>query len=158
MNIITGENNVILRNKSIQIERFDKKLKKLVTEMRKTVITANGLGLAAPQVGINKRFFLMKIKNNFLSVINPKILYKSHQKEIGEEGCLSIPGVWGEVERSKEVQVEFQNIKGDTINMVFSGLEARIFQHEYDHLEGELFIDKLELNNTQNQNSVFSSL
>jgi len=153
LSIITGKNNPILRQKSIPIISFDKKLKKTIENMKKTIINANGLGLAAPQVGIHQRIFLIKIKSNFLVVINPEIINISDKKIIEEEGCLSLPNVWANVSRPQTITVKFKNIKGQIQIMTFRNLEAREFLHEYDHLEGILFIDKT-LPKTPLQNSI----
>ena len=143
LEILTGENNPILRKKSQTVTKFDKKLKKFIEEMKKKVIEVKGLGLAAPQAGMNERLFLMRIKDKFITVINPRIIRKSEETIITEEGCLSLPDTWGDVKRSKVVTVSFQDESGSEKVMQFSDIEAVEAQHEYDHLEGVLFTDKL---------------
>lgn len=154
LDIVTGENNSILRTISDPVLKFDKELKKLVKNMQETVTAKNGLGLAAPQVGVNKRVFLMKIGNQFLTVINPQIISFSQETEIAEEGCLSLPDIWGNVPRAKAIVLEFQNIKGQKQVLQFEDMEAREAQHEFDHLDGVLFTDKLELPNLKHDNKL----
>lgn len=115
---------------------------KFLDEMIETIKEA-GLGLAAPQVGVNKRFIIVKIKNGFEPFINPEIVSVSWRKADSEEGCLSVPGVWGIVRRRAKVRVKALNRRGEKIKIKAKGLEAFIFQHELDHLDGILFIDKV---------------
>jgi peptide deformylase len=145
MEIFTGDKNPVLRQKSKSVVKFDRQLKKLVHEMGVTMKESNGLGLAAPQVGINERLFISTVNKKPMVFINPEIIKFSQEKEIQEEGCLSLPNVWGEVERAREVTVKFQDVNGKERIMKFSNLNARAIQHEYDHLEGILFTDKLEM-------------
>ena len=145
LNIETGTDNPILRKKSTPVDKITKKTIKLIKDMYETMIAANGVGIAAPQVGINERIFLMTLDSKkVLPMINPEILEMSGAKELGEEGCLSLPNQWGKVERSKEVLVRFMDTKGATITMKFKDFEAREIQHELDHINGILFIDHLE--------------
>lgn len=145
LDIETGKDNPILRKKSTPVGKITKKTLKLVKDMHETMLAANGVGLAAPQVGLNERIFLITLDNKkVLPMINPEILEVSEKKEFGEEGCLSLPNQWGEVERSKAVMVRFQDLKGQTMTMKFEGFEAREVQHELDHLNGILFTDYLE--------------
>lgn len=145
LSIETGEDNPILRKKSIPVEKITKKTLKLVKDMHETMVAAQGVGIAAPQVGVNERIFLMTLDNKkVLPMINPEILEMSEATEFGEEGCLSLPNQWGAVERSVEVVVRFQDLKGQSVTMKFRGFEARETQHELDHLNGILFTDYLE--------------
>ena len=144
MQILVGENNEILRNKSQNVTKFDKALKKLIIEMKKTMEKNKGIGLAAPQVGVNQNIVIVTLdQKNQLTMINPEILNYSDKKTIAEEGCLSLPGVWGNVERAKEIKVKFNDEKNRTHILVLKDLNARIVQHEIDHLEGVLFTDKI---------------
>jgi len=108
-----------------------------------------GVGLAAPQVGINKRLMVYNDTGDpkkWMSetvMVNPKIVEFSSATDIEEEGCLSFPDMSGDVQRSKWIKVEAQNLKGKKIKKKFKGWEARIFQHEYDHLDGTVYIDRL---------------
>jgi peptide deformylase len=123
-----------------------RKLVKLDNLMRKTLKKSGGVGLAAPQVGISRRFVLVKLQGNegkLITCIDPKIIAKSKESVDGYEGCLSIPGLGGKVSRSKWVELTYYNLDGKLITYKSSGWEARIFQHELDHLEGTLYIDKI---------------
>lgn len=144
MEIVVGKDNAILRKKSDPVVIFDKKLQKLVKEMEDAVKKAEGVGIAAPQVGINQRLFLVKMKRRFVLMVNPEITSFSYDTIVMEEGCLSLPGQWGMVRRPKDILVSFQDISGKQMKLELSGIESRIVQHELDHLDGILFIDKLE--------------
>lgn len=144
MEVVIGADQKVLRTKAKPVVDFDKKLISLANEMEKTVKRVNGVGLAGPQVGIGKRLFLAKIKNRFMLMANPEILSFSKETDVKEEGCLSLPNVWGNVRRPSAIVVRFQDIKGKEMTLELSGMEARIVQHENDHLNGVLFIDKLE--------------
>jgi len=148
MKIEVGVHNPILRKVSTEVKKFDSSLKKFVKDMKVALKKANGLGLAAPQIGHNVRVFLMVLdyessKQKVIAVINPKIKSFSTETYIEEEGCLSIPGVYAKVERPKAVEVSFRDENNIQYNMKLSDLNAREFQHEYDHLDGVLFVDKL---------------
>lgn len=144
MEIVVGKDNAILRKKSDPVRIFDKKLQKLVKEMEDAVKKAEGVGIAAPQVGVNQRLFLVKMKRRFVLMVNPEITSFSYETIVMEEGCLSLPGQWGMVRRPKDIMVSFQDISGKQMKLELSGIESRIVQHELDHLDGILFIDKLE--------------
>ena len=107
-----------------------------------TMFEEDGIGLAAPQVGQNDRVIAVNQKSGSDVFINPEIIKSSEAKDEGEEGCLSVPGVWGVVERSKKVTVRALNRHNRIVEMDLKGFEAVIFQHEIDHLDGILFIDK----------------
>ncbi len=147
LNIETGENNPILRQMSTNVDKVDKSTKKLAKDMLKTMQKANGLGLAAPQVGINKRLFITTLNEGQkdamqILMINPELLWKSDEEEVAEEGCLSLPNLYKPVPRSKAVRIKFSDIKGGDHILELEGLNARVVQHENDHLDGILFIDK----------------
>ena len=124
-------------------------ISKIAKEMFLVMYATEGVGLAAPQVGINKCLMVYNEsgdKTKWLQetiMVNPKIVEFSEAKEVDNEGCLSFPGMGGEVERSKWIKVEAQNLKGKKFKKKFKGWEARIFQHEYDHLDGVLYPDRL---------------
>ena len=109
--------------------------------------SGNGIGLAAPQVGVKKRIVIVDLKENNKSspviFINPVIIKESRERAVNEEGCLSIPGYYAEVERAKEVDVEWYDLEGEKVTKTFSGLFSICIQHEIDHLDGILFIDYL---------------
>ncbi len=137
----------ILRQPAKKVTKFDANLRKFVQDMFDTMYAADGVGLAAPQVGVSKQIFVIDIANEDepkkpMVFINPKILQSSGEM-VGLEGCLSFPGVFFEVKRFENITVKFQNINGQDKKMdVKGGLLSRAIQHENDHLLGSLFIDK----------------
>ncbi len=133
----------ILRKKAKKVEVFDENLNDILEEMIETMYLGDGVGLAAPQVGLSLRIFVMDWGEGPLKVVNPEILEFSEEKVVDEEGCLSLPDIFEDVERSKWVKVRFQDEKGNIHERIFEDYPARIFQHEYDHLEGILFIDRI---------------
>ena len=111
--------------------------------MFETMISANGVGLAAPQVGISQRFFVIIADDDVRRVfVNPQIVYKSDDLTSYEEGCLSIPGVYEDIMRPSKVTVQALNENGKPFTLEADGMLARIIQHEYDHLDGVLYIDR----------------
>ena len=143
LKIITKE-NPILRNKSKEIDQITPEIEQLIFDMEKTLKKAKGLGLAAPQVGHNIRLCIVNTEKGYLTLINPKITWKSIRKEVEEEGCLSIPDTYGNVKRSKVVYVKAQDKTGNPLSFRAEGLFARVIQHELDHLDGVLIIDKFK--------------
>lgn len=131
----------VLRKKSKKLEKIDPLLLHLLDDMLETMYGNTGVGLAAPQVGISKRIVVIDMGDGPIKLINPKILNKEGA-EIAPEGCLSIPGTYGDVERAEKVTLKAQNEKGEILKIEAEGLLARIIQHELDHLDGVLFIDK----------------
>lgn len=115
----------------------------LVTRMRKTMEEANGIGLAANQVGLDFRMFVAKWDDKFYAVFNPSIENPSREKEIIEEGCLSVPGQYGEVKRPAGITLVGQGATGKKLKIKAWDMLARIFQHEVDHLNGKLYIDRM---------------
>lgn len=142
MEIITGENNPFLRQKSKPVERFNQEVFSLIEKMKNTIIENNALGLAAVQIGVPLRVIVCRIEKNFKVFINPEIIKSSSQEEIFSEGCLSLPGYYGEVVRPKTIILQALNENGKKIKIKAFGLLARVIQHEIDHLNGVLFIDK----------------
>ena len=141
--IITTE-NPILRQKAKKIHRFDPSLQKLVDDMFETMHTAGGVGLAGPQIAQSIRVFVAEYEDHKIAVFNPEIV-KAEGEEIGPEGCLSIPGYVGEnIRRAGKVLVKGQDVRGKPIRVPAEGWFARILQHEIDHLDGVLFIDRLD--------------
>ena len=141
----TGEDNEILRKKSEPVKEITKKTQKFIKEMEKVMKTENGVGLAAPQVGENIRIIVNLLNGkNVTPMINPEIIEHSDEVELGEEGCLSLPGVWGKVERFKAITLRYKTPKGQDITLKLEGFNARIVQHEIDHLDGVLFTDYLD--------------
>ena len=139
--------NKILRQKTQKIKNpKDSATRELILDMIETLEKNNGLGLAAPQVGSSVRLCVVKSsynpKSKIFVLINPRIKFKSWKKEIGEEGCLSFPGKFIPVKRHKKIKVKAQDKNGKEMIIKAEGLLARAFQHEIDHLDGVLFIDK----------------
>ena len=139
-------NDPALRKKCQKLEKFDKKAKKLIVDMVQTMEKSQGIGLAAPQVGVLKRIIVVKAGfrgRRILVLINPKILEKSRKTETTEEGCLSFPGIFLKIKRAKEIEVEGFDINKEKLRLKAKGLLARVLQHEIDHLDGVLFFDRL---------------
>jgi peptide deformylase len=132
--------------KVLQTENF----LEFIKNMKYTMKEKDGIGLAAPQIGKNIRLIIVSTKNGEITMINPEIIRKSWTKEIGEEGCLSVPEVFCEVKRHKNIICSFINENGETVKIKAAGLFARVIQHETDHLDGILFIDKAEKKNKKN--------
>lgn len=133
----------VLRSKAKKVDKITEKTNQLIDNMFETMYAEEGVGLAAPQVGILKRIAVVDIgEGNQIVLINPEII-EEEGKMIMEEGCLSIPGRTGEVIRSKEIKLRSLNRDGEEIEFKAEGFEARAIQHEMDHLDGVLFIDKM---------------
>jgi len=148
--------NPVLRRKAREITKFDKDLHTLINDMVETMRDAPGVGLAAPQIGLSERLLVIEYyerepeedeeeneeaPKKVWAIINPEIVKASEEKVMGVEGCLSIPGLVGEVERHEEVLVKGLNRHGKPMKVKANGWLARIFQHEIDHLNGILFPD-----------------
>lgn len=132
----------ILRKRSKIVEKFDQRLHQLLDDMKDTMYEANGIGLAAPQVGVLKRAVVIDIGEGAIELVNPQIEY-SEGSVVDVEGCLSVPNVWGEVERPQKVVVNAQDRFGNEFRLEAEGLLARAVCHEIDHLDGILFVDKV---------------
>lgn len=132
----------ILRKKAKRVDKFDDRLKQLLDDMAETMYQANGVGLAAPQVGILKRVVVIDIGDGLVELINP-VIVEQEGEQVDVEGCLSIPDVLGEVKRPRKVKVEAQDRSGNKVELMGEDLMARAICHELDHLEGVLFIDKV---------------
>jgi len=132
----------VLRRKSREVKEMNGDIQKLIDDMAKLMHKNKGLGLAAPQVGILKRVIIADVGEGLVSLVNPKILWRQG-KDVMSEGCLSIPEISLEIERSKEVIVEGLNREGEKIQLGAVGLLARVLQHEIDHLDGILIVDRV---------------
>ncbi len=132
----------ILREKAKPVPVINNNILKLLDNMADTMYHARGVGLAAPQIGIGKRVVVVDVGEGLIELINPEIVAQEGE-ETAEEGCLSIPAVQGEVARAARVTVRFTDRQGQKIEMTGQGYLARAFQHELDHLEGILFIDRM---------------
>ncbi len=142
------EPDPILRKISEPLEKVDDELRKLMTEMLQTMYDAPGIGLAAIQIGILKRLVVIDLskeneKKNPLFLINPEIINRSNNTSIYEEGCLSLPGQFAEIERPAECTLNYIDFNGKEKKLKAEGLLATCIQHEVDHLNGVLFIDYL---------------
>lgn len=135
--------NPILRKKALDIKLITEKIQKIAFDMIETLEATNGLGLAGNQVGILKKIIIVQIENKPSIIINPKIIGQEGEEE-ASEGCLSFPGLFVPIKRAFNITFKGFNINGDEIKGEVSGLEGRIIQHEIDHLDGILFIDRLD--------------
>ncbi len=138
----------VLREKAEPVTDFGQELRDLAFRMEDTLYEGNGVGLAAPQVGVSKRFVLVDLSfgdevDRILFMANPEIL-ESEGECVLEEGCLSVPGVYEDVPRAERIRVKFQDLEGNMLESDAEGYLARIMQHEIDHLNGILFIDRID--------------
>ena len=136
-----------LRKVAEPVEGFDVSLRELAENMIETMRVNEGIGLAAPQVNISRRMFVIDLslideELEARAYVNPEILNSSGSEKF-EEGCLSIPGIRADVVRPTQIRVRYQTLDGETVEEEMEGLLARVFQHEFDHLEGILFTDRL---------------
>ncbi|MDR1375868.1 MAG: peptide deformylase [Synergistaceae bacterium] len=132
----------ILKLPTTPVERFDEGLSAFVDKMRVAMEIGNGVGLAAPQVGVPKKIAIVFYEDSFYALINPRVLYEEGEQD-GEEGCLSFPDIYAQVRRPAHATVLAQNTKGEEGIYELEGFLARVFLHEIDHLNGKLFIDRL---------------
>ncbi|MBI5156275.1 peptide deformylase [Candidatus Peregrinibacteria bacterium] len=139
--ILTGSSTPMLRMKTKRVPKISKDIQKLIRDMELTVKAADGLGLAAPQVNQSVRICLARLHGKMTPLINPDILWKSPEKDISEEGCLSLPDLYVNVPRSLSIVLKYQNAKGEEQERRLTDMEARIVQHEVDHLDGVLIVD-----------------
>ena len=145
---ILTEPNKISREKSLSVENVDKDIQILMDDMLETMYAAPGIGLAAIQVGIPKRVIVLDIKQkegqkNPICLVNPEIIEKSKNNSTYEEGCLSVPGQFAEIDRPDKCHVKYLDYYGEKKEIKAEGMLATCIQHEMDHLEGILFIDYL---------------
>jgi peptide deformylase len=144
LNILKNPNPK-LRLKSTELSLLDIKSKNFsafCADMSKTMVKKDGVGLAAPQVGKNIRLIVVNEKDGIICMINPKITKRSWRKECEEEGCLSVPNTFGQVKRNQSINCTYTSLEGKNKKINAKGLLARVIQHEIDHLDGILFIDK----------------
>ena len=143
---IRVDDDPILRKKSREVTEFNERLFDLLDDMKETMYHSGGVGLAGPQVGVLKRVVVMDVsedRNEFIELINPEITYEEGE-QTGNEGCLSLPGLYGVVTRPNIVKVKAQNREGKWCLYKGEALKARCFCHEIDHLDGVLYKDKLD--------------
>ncbi len=140
----------VLRAKAKKVSRFDAYLERLVADMFETMREAPGVGLAGPQIGESIRVLVAEYEEEHVALVNPEIIKMSDETELGTEGCLSIPGYVGDnVPRALKVTVKARDPKGKEIRVKAEGWFARILQHEIDHLDGILFIDRIDSENVR---------
>ena len=135
----------VLRKKAEEVKELTEEIKNLGWDMVETLEVNDGVGLAAPQVGVSKRVIIVQTEKGPVILVNPKIIKKSREKETMEEGCLSLPGIWLKIKRAKKVEAVAIDKEGKKIKINTEGLSARILQHEIDHLNGILIIDRINL-------------
>ena len=136
--------NKILRQRARKIKDVLRpEIQALIRELAETMLASDGLGLAANQVGRDIRILAVNTKEGPKVFINPFIYFRSFKKEVGEEGCLSFPGVFGLIKRSQKARLFYRDEKGKMRHLKAGGLLAKVLQHEIDHLNGVLFIDKM---------------
>lgn len=135
--------NPLLREHSVEVTEFDQNFKEFIKELSKTMYVEDGVGLAAPQVGVLKRVFVFDDGSGLRVMVNPVILEKSVEEVKLEEGCLSVPGVYADVIRPQWVKMRYQDIDGNIQEELLDDYAGRIVQHEGDHLDGILFIDHI---------------
>ncbi|MCS7051290.1 MAG: peptide deformylase [Thermomicrobium sp.] len=149
---IITEGDPRLRQKAVRIRTIDDEVRRLAQDLWDTVRAARGLGLAAPQIGVLRRIIVVAVPPDYveegdpgaeLTLVNPEIV-RSSGRQVGVEGCLSIPGWYGEVPRAMHVTVKALNLEGREVRVKARGLVARVLQHEIDHLDGILFVDRIE--------------
>ena len=133
---------------STDVEKVDAEIRKLVDDMAESMYAADGIGLAAVQIGVPKRVIVIDLdqkegKKNPRAFINPKIVWASEEMAVFEEGCLSVPEIWDDVERPARIKCEYLDLDGKKVELEADGMLATCLQHEMDHLNGVLFIDHL---------------
>jgi peptide deformylase len=131
----------LLRQTAQEVEELDDEIRELIEGMYEGLVEYRGLGLAAPQIGVSKRVFVYDVGDGPHALINPRIVKRSGE-EVSSEGCLSIPGLQGEVPRALRVTVTGIDENGNKVKIKAEGLLARVFQHEIDHLDGMMFVDR----------------
>jgi peptide deformylase len=132
----------VLRQKAKRVTQFDKNLQRLIDDMVETMRAAPGVGLAGPQIGVPLRLAVIEVDDVVTVIINPEIVKRSGEVEL-DEGCLSVPGFWGKLHRSEKVTVKARNRDGREFRVNAEGLLAQALQHEIDHLDGMLYIDRM---------------
>lgn len=136
----------VLRKQAATVEAFDESLRGIVEAMFHTMRESKGVGLAAPQVGLKRRILVMNHSTedgDDRAMINPEILERDGDVTLYEEGCLSFPGIYAEVQRPDRCRVKWQDLEGESHEAEFEGFESRVIQHEYDHLVGVLLVDRM---------------
>ena len=133
----------VLRTPADPVRAFDRELAALIRDLEETVDHPGRAGLAAPQIGVGARAFSYNIDGVIGHVVNPRIVELSEETQDGDEGCLSVPGIWAPTVRAMHAVVEGFDVHGEPLRLEGSGLLARCLQHEVDHLDGKVFLDRL---------------
>ena len=133
----------VLRTPADEVRTFDRELAALVRDLLETVDHPGRAGLAAPQIGVGLRAFSYNVDGRIGHMVNPRIVELSEETQDGDEGCLSVPGIWAPTVRALHAVVEGVDVHGEPLRLEGSGLMARCLQHEVDHLDGKLFLDRL---------------
>ena len=136
--------NKVLRKKAKKVSDFNAELKEIAENMYKSMQNDKGVGLAGPQVSVDKQILVVENNGEYITYINPEITYFSKSTLCTEEGCLSLPGIFGYVTRAKKIHIKYKDVEGKTNKEKLKGLYSVILQHEVDHLNGILFIDRAE--------------
>ena len=134
----------VLRSPADPVVTFDKELRVLVKDLTETMQKAGGVGLAAPQIGVGLRLFAFDVDEVVGHLVNPVLEFPDEEEQDGDEGCLSLPGIYFDTKRRMNVIAKGFNESGDPLQIVGTGLMARCLQHENDHLDGVIFIDRLD--------------
>ena len=134
----------VLRTPAAVVTTFDKELRNLVKDLQDTMLDAPGVGLAAPQIGVSLRVFTYDVGDQLGHLVNPVLHFPHDEEQDGEEGCLSVPGLTFDCVRKQHVVAHGQNVHGDPVTVEGRDLLARCVQHEVDHLDGVMFIDRLD--------------
>ena len=140
--MLREQGDPVLRQKAREVKGVDHVLTRLIEDMFETMYHYNGIGLAAPQIGISKRIIAIEVGQDKVALVNPVVVHQEGE-EIDIEGCLSVPGIYGEVSRARSIRVKGLNADGVEQEVQAEGLLARALQHELDHLDGILFVDKV---------------
>jgi peptide deformylase len=133
----------VLRTPADEVRAFDRELAALVRDLLDTVDHPGRAGLAAPQIGVSARVFSYNVDGEIGHLVNPRVVELSEETQDGDEGCLSIPGIWAPTVRAVHAVVEGFDVHGEPLRLSGSGLMARCLQHEVDHLDGKVFLDRL---------------
>ena len=133
----------VLKKKSKEVKEISEEEKKFSQDLIETMVKKDGIGIASPQIGVLKKIIVVQTQSGPQVFVNPKIIKKSKETETEEEGCLNFPGIFLDIKRSKRVEVEAENLKQEKIYIKATGLTAKIFQHEIDHLEGTVILDRV---------------
>lgn len=150
--IIEYPDPILLKKTELILNAKKPAIQKLISDMLETMVKNNGVGLAAPQVGKSLRLCVIQVDDETYVLINPRITYKSYLKETCQEGCLSFPGKFLPIQRHKKVRVKALNEHGEEVTVKAQGLLSRALQHEIDHLDGKVFIERVkDKNNARKQ-------